>query len=319
MARKRKPKVEPHDFNPETAGDFYCTTKDTLQSMANSRGIKDLEKYYQPTDFVFLSKNTQDDLSQAFCQLAFHAQNATLISSIVKFLDNIEFLQRVLCDFNPQRFWEQYDGGSDDEKVNRIVEALKYDEEKTPDGLHWSSEETEEKNKDRIMKSYAKALLYGADYFRRFKTKAEIVQDLIDHKSTDESEDYPASKYIPLFKYFKQRIRSRFSVALTCDFLKEFDDTFHDLPKPDVHIKDTLVALTKSVNGYYDTGFRGDCCCIEDMQRLTTAINDHLRATSEPEITVYRLDRMIWLICSGNFYLDTAKSKTSYLKKVATL
>ncbi|MCR5331047.1 MAG: hypothetical protein K6E62_07655 [Lachnospiraceae bacterium] len=310
--------VNPHDFDENSAWNFYCVTKETLESMAKSRGISDLEKYYHPTDSVFSNLYNHDELSQVFCQLAFHAQNATMISPIVKFLDNQPFLETVLCNFNPNAFLAQYDiHGTDEENVHGIVEALRFNEQ-TGVGLRWSSEKSKEENKDRIMKSYAKALLFGARYIRRFSSKSAIVQDL-SKRPTKQRKNIPAGQYKPIIEYFKKQIPSRFSVALTCDFLKELDAVFSDLPKPDVHIKDTLIALKKEGTGYYNTGSRGDYCCIEDMQRLTAAINAHLRTNGEPEITVYRLDRMIWLICSENFYLDTERAKSSYLKRVATL
>lgn len=311
--------VNPHDFDNSTAWKFYRLTKETLESMAKSRGISNLEKYYHPTDDMFSSLYKQDELSQAFCQLAFHAQNATMISPIVNFIDNHLFLQKVLCNFNPKDFLNQYDvQGTDDEKVRCIVDALRFNEQ-TGVGLRWSSEKSKEENKDRIIKSYAKALLFGARYISRFRSKSDIVRDLTNQRPPKPRKNTPAGQYKPIIEYFMKQIPSRFSVALTCDFLKEFDEVFSDLPKPDVHIKDTLIKLTKEDTGYYNTGSRGDYCCIEDMQRLTAAINDHLQTNGKPEITVYRLDRMIWLICSGNFYLDTEKSKTSYLKRVANL
>lgn len=51
------------------------------------------------------------------------------------------------------------------------------------------------------------------------------------------------------------------------------------------------------------------------MQQLTEKINASLPI--DKHITVYQLDRMIWLICSGNFYLHNIEDpKTLYLNKL---
>lgn len=86
---------------------------------------------------------------------------------------------------------------------------------------------------------------------------------------------------------------------MTCDFLKEFDIAFSDLPKPDIHIKDTLCAFLGRDDGYYNSEKR-EYECIKDLQRIVAEINESLDA--KKKIAVYQLDRMIWLICSGNFF-----------------
>ena len=54
------------------------------------------------------------------------------------------------------------------------------------------------------------------------------------------------------------------------------------------------------------------------MQALVDEINGTLRQKGERTITVYQLDRMIWLICSENFFLHNVESgKEVYIKKIA--
>ena len=58
--------------------------------------------------------------------------------------------------------------------------------------------------------------------------------------------------------------------------------------------------------------------CIGIMQKLVEQINKKL--SKEEQITVYQLDRMIWLVCSGNFFLDNTKGyKDRYLKSLAEI
>ena len=76
----------------ETCYSFYILTKETLVSIASQRGIdpSDLERYYSHTDQYceFYTDPNLSEKSKIFAQMLFHAQNATMISSIVKFKEN---------------------------------------------------------------------------------------------------------------------------------------------------------------------------------------------------------------------------------------
>ena len=101
-----------------------------------------------------------------------------------------------------------------------------------------------------------------------------------------------------------------FSVALTCDFLKEFDNEFCDLPKPDIHIKNTLDSVLEEKKKMNDYEY------IRAFQQLVNYINKEL--SCDEKITVYQLDRMVWLVCSGKFFLDGVESiKKRYINLLA--
>ena len=55
-----------------------------------------------------MSKIKIEDINLCFVQLAFHAQNATIISNIVKFNKNFDFLSRVFCGFKIKDFLKKY-------------------------------------------------------------------------------------------------------------------------------------------------------------------------------------------------------------------
>lgn len=290
---------------------FFRKTEEMLNILASEKGVKNLEKYYRLTDIAegsFLNK--YEGISQVFAQMAFHAQNATLISNIVRFEHNLAFLDDVLCGFDPKTFLEKYPEDNRDASVNRIVEDLRYDPA-AGKGLKWNSSKSKEENKDAIMKRYANSLLDCAAYLNRFHSRQDFLEDLKNH--------YKNKDYKTLIEYFRNNVQSGFSVALTCDFLKEFDAAFCDLPKPDIHIKDTLCALKGRNYGYYNNKTR-EYACIGEMQEITAEINRSLKDANRKPITVYQLDRMIWLICSGNFYLDNiADAKSKYLIAVGSL
>ena len=81
---------------------------------------------------------------------------------------------------------------------------------------------------------------------------------------------------------------------LACDFLKEIGYT--DYPKPDVHIKDIIKVLLK-----LDHKVK-----ISDISAYEMIID----IATKSNVTPYKLDKILWLICSGNFYDDDAKPKS---------
>lgn len=297
----------------EKAYEFYMLTNNTLTDMAEKRGIKKLNDYYELTDFNTcteygqllngLGKNT---VARVFVQMAFHAQNATLISKIVNFEKNIPFLKRVLCGFDPKKFLSEY------REAESVVEVLRYDGDKQ-EGLKWNDHKNKRERKDSLITGYAQALIDCANYLKNFKDAEAVRVDLESHYVRSNNK----MDYENLIEYFHGIIPHRFSIALTCDFLKEFDTKFSDLCKPDIHVKDTLCALLGKKNGYYFT-LKREYECIGQMQELVKLINEKL--PKEEKITVYKLDRMIWLICSGNFFLHNTKSiKDTYLTNINDL
>ena len=107
----------------------------------------------------------------------------------------------------------------------------------TKQGLEWNSSKST--NKDAITRRFAQSMFECAEYLQHFNSKAAVLKDLkensLDGKGMPDSDK--------LIKYFRSKIKTGFSVALTCDFLKEFDKYFEFLCKPDVHIKDVFIAF----------------------------------------------------------------------------
>ena len=299
--------------------DFYNKTENFLERKATANGVSHLEKYYKVTDTKLGWYQTfkGSEIAICFAQLAFHAQNATMISNIVKFQEKFEFLFDVCCGFEPSTFLSKYCPSSrtTEEQISTIVEALRYSEETNPNGLVWDTSKSEKK--DSMAKRYAKALINGAKYLSQFRTKHELLKDLKDQntlykrgKKTDNNRN--------LIYYFMNQMGegSGFSVALTCDYLKELDVTFNNLAKPDIHIMDVMAAFKHLPDNHYYNGKANALKCLSDFQDLVKDINKELPA--DKQITVYQLDRMIWLICSGNFFLDTVGlEKQDYINEIS--
>ena len=289
---------------------FYELTSRTLDNIAKSYNVKDISAYYELTDFNTktklgrcIDKLGRNSVESVFAQMAFHAQNATLISNIVNFESNIDFLMKVLCGFNPNKFLRKYK-----QDVKSVVEALRYDAAKNPEGLKWNDKKNKTARKDSLITGYAQALIECAKYLSECRDREAVLNKLkLTYKDKTDYEN--------LIKDFHNKIPHRYSIALTCDFLKEFDEEFSFLCKPDVHIKDTLCVLLNKGEDYYRTSKR-EYECIGEMQELVELIN----IGEEKKITVYQLDRMIWLICSEKFFLDgIISAKNEYLNKTFML
>lgn len=73
--------------------------------------------------------------------------------------------------------------------------------------------------------------------------------------------------------------------TLACDFLKECG---YDYPKPDVHVTNVFEPILKTRDTY-------------QVFKAVIAYAEQLN------MTAFQFDKMIWLVCSGNFYLDNQK------------
>ena len=269
---------------------FYQYIDSRLANLASFYGIKNLVKYYSLTDFQTREISSLSGVPQAFAQFVLHAQNGTKIMEIVRFFDNFGFLKKKLFGFEPKTFLSKYgyqDEGDRKAAVTKIVNALRYSAS-NPQGLRWSTNKS--KKPDSKVSVFANSLIDGAIYFSAFTSRKEIFNDLSSH--------YVNGDYKALIKYVMRKFAHGFRVALSCDFLKEFDTKF-DLPKPDKHLVDVLAKFKgKEPDCYKGT----DKKAFEFIQDFLNLVNDIKK--TDPTITAYKLDRQIWLCCTGKFFLD---------------
>ena len=217
--------------------EFYQTTKTLLEQMANLKGItsSQLEQYYSHTDQYCHFYSDLSGIPRIFAQMIFHMQNATMMSNIVKFDVNYIFLKNVTYNFEPKDFLNRY--ANKTTRIDELVDDLRWNST-TNTGLKWDS--TKSRKKDFMAKRLAQSMFECAEYLVNFNSPAEVLDDLKSHAIDSES----------LITYFNSKIRTGFSVALTCDFLKEFDTYFEFLPKPDIHIRDVISVLKKKIYKY---------------------------------------------------------------------
>lgn len=120
----------------------------------------------------------------------------------------------------------------------------------------------------------------------------DAAQFVRDFKNVDDFKafvalfDYNALTRMALPLLISTKIRG-IGFALACDCLKELG--YLSYPKPDVHMADVFCRLNLSKNDPISV--------FEAIVRMS----DDCRSL-DPSATPYKIDKMIWLICSGRFY-----------------
>ena len=275
-----------------------------LNNIAKLNGVTNLDRYYNNTDLLLpeINRLENNSIQQVFAQFILHTQNGTMINSIVDFIRNYDFLRKVTCDFKPQDFLDKFNYSNEYDRkksVSRIVEALRYNENNNPNGLKWKTDKSQKK--DSIIIRFSDSLIDGAVYLSKFQNKKDVIEDFNKHYDTVEN----------LITYAKNNFKHGFSVALCCDFLKELSSVFV-LPKPDVHIMDVMAKFKGYDFKYYKKNESRAYECIRDFIEIVNQIKNQ-----DSSMTVYKLDRQIWLCCTGNFFLDIKFDiKDTFLKKI---
>jgi hypothetical protein len=123
---------------------------------------------------------------------------------------------------------------------------------------------------------YCKGIISGARFLNQFKDYNEFKSVCDSFNSNDVTRE--------AFALFLQTKIDNMGFAIACNWLKELG--YVNYPKPDVHMKDICQTL-----GLIDEK-RTDIDCFEAM----------IKVARECKVEPYKLDKVWWLICSGNYY-----------------
>lgn len=128
---------------------------------------------------------------------------------------------------------------------------------------------------------WSKSIIDAATFISKFN-------DVEDFKCFVAKFDYNAQTRIALPLLIEKKVRG-VGFALACDFLKELG--YLEYAKPDVHLIKVFVELGMSDNAAIDV--------FESIVLMSDACKE-----LDESITPYKIDKVIWLICSGKFYLN---------------
>lgn len=157
-------------------------------------------------------------------------------------------------------------------------------------------------SKDTKMNSWYKwsrSIIDAANFVCSFK-------DVEDFKHFISLYDYNTVTRMLLPLLISSKI-SGIGFPLACDFLKELG--YLNYPKPDVHIVDIFSELglsDRNIMNVFEAVIRMYEDCIE------------IDSTVSP----YKIDKILWLICSGKFYLDgltVTRHKEIFIKNMKEL
>ena len=131
---------------------------------------------------------------------------------------------------------------------------------------------------------YAKGVLDAAKFLNDFKSVEEFKKYLDYFQTTVDSK-------VALPQTIAKQIHGM-GFALACSFLKEIG--YIDYPKPDVHMMDVFSYI--------------GLCYENDPVSCYKAVVD---VSNKCNVKPYTLDKVIYLICSGNYYRYDVKAKES--------
>ena len=146
-------------------------------------------------------------------------------------------------------------------------------------------------SKNNLWRLYAKSVISACEFVEKFKSEKDFDKfvKMFSYNSL-------SSAALPMLLE-KEIIGLGFPLA--CDFLKELG--FKEYPKADVHIKDIFVAFNLCKNNDYSV--------YKAVIEMANAVNE----------SPYKVDKIFWLIGSGNFYLDNisiGRNKEKFINKV---
>ncbi|MCI0486021.1 MAG: hypothetical protein L0229_05425 [Blastocatellia bacterium] len=199
-------------------------------------------------------------------QLVHSAQDYGAGTGVIgKPLGGVDALEEVLFDFDPGKVIEKYrDTDHWEDLLDEIVKKV------NPKGKI-------RRESNSLWPRFSKSVISGAAFLKQFETAADF------YGWADEFDRDEKTRLV-LPEVLKREIYG-FGFAIACVFLMDLG--YVNFVKPDVHVKEILTALDLSSSK-------------SDYEVFKAAV----RIAGNVETTPYKVDRMCWLIGSGNFYLD---------------
>jgi len=218
--------------------------------------------------------NKPKDLSIVYYRICESAQNKQMSSKVIGgSINGLENLGKVLFDFDPVKVSKAFKKNERDKLLHAVIDKLR------PSG------QIRRTNRS-IWPLFCQSVIDAAHFLCSFK-------DVYDfYKWTDFfAEDFRAKPALPLMISYEI---TGIGFPLACDFLKELG--FAEYGKPDVHLKDIFKALN----------------LIDQTEKSTTKLDYQTlkvidRIAKENNTSAYSVDKVFWLIGSGNFYLSDLK------------
>ncbi len=215
-----------------------------------------------------------DDMKIIYKKFCESAQNRQMSNRVIgQSIDGIQNLSKVLFDFTPHLLIQKYNKDEYRKLLDDIVDTLK------PRGKVRVT-------KKSLWPQYCQSILESAYFLNQFPTASDF------YNWADSLAKDPRSKLaLPLLLSVEI---SGIGFPLACDILKELG--YHEFGKPDVHLIDVFKAL-HIINPKEKSATKQDIETFKAIESIAI----------QNDVTPYAVDKIFWLLGSGNFYLSGLK------------
>lgn len=266
------------------AGEYYDVLFNKLysdlQNVADVMGVKDLKAYFKPHGGV--------RSHEIFRSFAIALQGSTTMQSKIKMNDeegeNYKIVRDVLFDFDVYKSADTYSTWEDIYKA--ILDAGIKDEKPKED-------------KDTPWQKYSKGLFDGITLFYKKvdgRHGVDRIRSLV-YVDVCELDDDEMGMIIDTIKAISKKIRGM-GFALTCEWLKECGCTY--IAKPEAFLKKTIEYI---VDPECERTVKDE----EVLKEVFKWVKTTNAKRKKDKVTAYQIDRIIYLLCTGDFYLDSCK------------
>ncbi|MBL7994387.1 hypothetical protein JNM05_03360 [bacterium] len=215
-----------------------------------------------------------NDLKLIYKRLCESAQNKQMSSKVIgQSIGGIDNLKKILLDFDPHKVTQTFTKKDQTKLLKTIINELK------PKGQIRTTNRS-------LWPQFCQSIIDSAYFLQTFKTAADFY-NWADFFAND-SRAKPA---LPLMISIEI---TGIGFPLACDFLKEIG--YVQYGKPDVHLKDIFKALD-IVDPSEKSIFKQDYATLKAIDRIARNNNT----------TAYAVDKVFWLVGSGDFYLTNKK------------
>ena len=226
------------------------------------------------------------DLKIIYRRLCESAQNRQMSPIVIgKAIGGIDNLKKVLYDFEPHQVARTY-GKTD---TSLLLKDIK--ERLNPSGQFRTTTKS-------LWTQFAQAVIDSAHFLKSFDS-AENFYEWANFFASD----IRAKPALPLMISIEI---TGIGFPLACDFLKELG--YVEYGKPDVHLKDIFKAL-KIIDHNERNAIKQDYATLKAIDRIANSNN----------VTSYAVDKVFWLIGSGNFYVigkNIGRQKQNFIEQM---
>ena len=231
---------------------------------------KNLQRYLAPDK----DKEKPPSINRIYQSILESAQNVQMSPNVIGRAisgekGNIKPLGKFLFDFSPAGVVTAYGDVSGEDLLEKIIPTLFF---------------MPHPEKRTLWLRYCKTIISAAKFLNKFSGH-ESFYAFVDKYYSDER----IKPFLPMLLSYEI---DGIGFSLACDFLKELG--YSQYGKPDTHIKDIFIELDL-LDGAQKQSSKADYLSLKLIDEIA-ALNN---------VTSYAVDKVLWLVCSGNYYYES--------------